>query len=212
MDCFYGIDDEKLAVVRANKEWMSDPKFCSNVKVSPSATIKMMMHGNSGVNKGIKSSGKPVEVMGLLLGHPDPNDPHTIIVSGAQPLPIEGMETRVVADDENVINYMIALGEINEHSTKETFCGWYHTHPFEVEVNSHCYLSGTDVSTQLQWQRAEDPHGNPWVSIVLDPLRSLAKGKPEMMAFRVYPPDYTAPPNEVPDGSIITDDNWHLII
>lgn len=125
----------------------------------------MMMHGQAGVDKGIKANGKPVEVMGLLLGHPDPADPHVVVVSDAQPLPIEGMETRVIADDEDVLNYMIALGEMNEHSTKDIFCGWYHTHPFEVEANSHCYLSGTDVSTQLQWQRAEDPHGNPWISI-----------------------------------------------
>ena len=196
-DRFYHIDDEKLAMVRKDKPWMKDPKYCTDVMISPSATIKMMMHAQSGVEKGIKNNGKPVEVMGLLLGHPNPDDPHTIIISDAQPLPIEGMETRVVADDDKVSNYMIALGEMNEQCIKETFCGWYHTHPFEVDTYSHCYLSGTDVSTQLQWQRGEDPHGNPWVSIVIDPLRSLAKGQPELMAFRVYPPEYSAPPDEV---------------
>jgi hypothetical protein len=30
----------------------------------------------------------------------------------------------------------------------------------------------------LQWQRTEEPHGNPWVAIVIDPLRSLYQGKP----------------------------------
>ena len=56
----------------------------------------MMMHGQSGVEKGIKKSGKPVEVMGLLLGRPDVDDPHMFIISDAQALPIEGFETRVI--------------------------------------------------------------------------------------------------------------------
>ena len=51
------------------------------------------------------------------------------------------------------------LGESNEKSRKEKFCGWYHTHPFDVDENSHCFLSNTDITTQLQWQRGEDPHG-----------------------------------------------------
>ena len=197
MDKYYSIDDEKLASLRSRMPWRTDPKYCKKVLVSPSAAIKMLMHGQSGVERGIKINGKPVEVMGLLLGHPSTDDPTMIIISDAQPLPIEGMETRVIADDENVLNYMIALSEMNEHSTKDIFCGWYHTHPFEVDVNSHCYLSGTDVSTQLQWQRAEDPHGNPWLSIVIDPLRSLVYGKPEMMAFRVYPPEFSSNNDEV---------------
>jgi len=93
---------------------MSDPKYFKRVKISPSATIKMMMHGQSGiiiiiiiidiiviiiitlgVDKGIKKGGKPIEVMGLLLGRPDLEDPNCIIISDAQALPIEGFETRV---------------------------------------------------------------------------------------------------------------------
>ena len=197
-DHLYAVDVEKLEAVRSQKPWMADPKYCKKVMISPSATIKMMMHGQSGVERGIKQNGKPIEIMGLLLGRPNPDDPHAIIISDAQPLPIEGMETRVVADDEDVQNYMISLVEMNEQSgTRDIFCGWYHTHPFEVDVHSQCFLSGTDVSTQLQWQRAEDHHGNPWVSIVIDPLRSVHKGRPELQAYRVYPPDYSSAENEV---------------
>jgi COP9 signalosome complex subunit 5 len=202
----YSIDDGRLEAIRQAKEWQSDPKYFKRVQISPSATIKMMMHGQSGVEKGIKQNGKPIEVMGLLLGRPDTEDPHSIIISDAQALPIEGFETRVIADDENVLNYMIELGESNELSRKERFCGWYHTHPFDVDVNSHCFLSNTDITTQLQWQRSEDPHGNPFLAIVIDPLRSLAKNRPELMAFRVYPPDYNPPMNQVPDGSLVSDD------
>lgn len=58
--------------------------------------------------------------------------------------------------------------------------GWYHSHPFDVEVHSHCFLSSTDISTQLSWQRAEDPHGNPWLAIVV----SLIVSKTDPVAYR----------------------------
>jgi len=73
----------------------------------------------------------------------------------------------------------------------------YHTHPFDLDANSHCYLSSTDVTTQLQWQRHSDPQGDPWFAIVIDPLRSLAKSVPEMMCFRVHDPTYSPPLNMV---------------
>lgn len=206
MDNLYAINEEKLANVRKQKLWSHDPKYFKRVKISPSASIKMMMHGQQGVEKGIKQNGKPVEVMGLLLGRPDTEDLSSLIITDCYALPIEGFETKVVADDESVINYMIELGDALEITRKERFCGWYHTHPFDVDVNGHCFLSNTDVTTQLQWQRSEDPHGNPWLAIVIDPLYSLAKGKPEMMAFRVYPPEHNAKANETPDGKIVTDD------
>lgn len=215
-DAAYGFDEEVLKEVRANKVWMQDPKYFTKVIVSPAATMKMLNHANAGVEKGIKNGGKPVEIMGLILGRPstgtdrDAGDAHTLIVTDCFPLPIEGAETRVLADDAEVINYMISLGEAIEQTRKEKFMGWYHSHPFDVEVHSHCFLSATDVSTQLQWQRSEDPHGNPWLAIVLDPLRSLAKKRPEMGAFRVYPPEFAAPVNETPDGTTVTDETTRM--
>lgn len=192
---YYGIDNDKLMSLREAKPWMAFPKYFKKVTISPSATVKMLIHGQSGF--AMENHSKPVEVMGLLVGYPDPEEPSTIVITEAQPLPIVGMETRVVADDEGVINYMIALGEMNDNTMKSSFCGWYHTHPFEFSTHSHCFLSGTDVSTQLQWQRAEDPHGNPWVSVVIDPVRSAIMAKPEIMAFRVYPPEFSSELNEV---------------
>lgn len=216
LDAAYAFDEEVLKDVRNNKVWMQDPKYFNKVIVSPAATMKMLNHANSGVEKGIKAGGKPVEIMGLIMGRPstgtdrDAGDAHTLVVTDCFPLPIEGAETRVLADDAEVINYMISLGEAVEQTRKEKFMGWYHSHPFDVEVHSHCFLSATDVSTQLQWQRSEDPHGNPWLAIVLDPLRSLAKKRPEMGAFRVYPPEFAAPVNETPDGTIVTDESARL--
>jgi COP9 signalosome complex subunit 5 len=153
-------------------------RYFRKVKVSPSAAMKMLMHANSGVDKGIKKGGKPVEVMGMLLGRPD-TEARSLIVTDVFPLPIEGAETKVLADDEEVTNYMIELGESLEATRKERFMGWYHSHPFDVEAHSHCFLSSTDLSTQLAWQRAEDPHGNPWLAIVVrrDAYNELLAGE-----------------------------------
>ena len=85
-----------------------------------------MTHTHSGVEKGLKKGGNPIEVMGLLLGRPDPKLTHTLIVTDVFPLPIEGFETSVVADDIDVSNHMIALGEVLENTRKEKFMGWYH--------------------------------------------------------------------------------------
>ena len=153
--------------------------------------------------------------MGLMLGRPDPFKPTNLIVTDAFPLPIEGFETRVIADDQSVINHMISLGERLEGTRKEKFMGWYHSHPFDLvlgeESRSHCFLSQTDLSTQLQWQRAEDPHGNPFAAIVVDPLRSMHLGTPQLKAFRAYPPEYQSKiANECPDGSIITSERVRL--
>lgn len=189
---------------------MDSAKYFKEVRVSACAAMKMMAHAVSGVEKGMNSGGKPVEVMGLMMGHLCPDSPQTLVVSDCFPLPIEGAETRVLADDQEVINFMIGLGESLERTREERFMGWYHSHPFDVEVHSHCFMSSTDISTQLGWQRAEDRNGNPWLAIVIDPLRSLAKGRPEMGAFRAYPPEYNSPSNELPDGTIETDDKSRI--
>ena len=61
--------------------------------------------------------------------------------------------------------------------------GWYHSHPFDVdEDHDNCFFSSTDLSTQLSWQNAEDPQGNPFLAIVLDPLRSAAKNSAALAA------------------------------
>jgi len=200
---YYACDASKLAALQTEKPWMQNPKYFDTVAVSPSAIMKMMMHCDRGVEKGISKGGNPIEVMGLLLGRPDPYHPTTLIVTDAFPLPIEGFETRVIADDQDVVNHMINLNESLEKSRSEKFMGWYHSHPFDLGDHSHCFLSQTDLSTQLQWQRAEDPHGNPFVAMVLDPLRAAHQGLPEIKAFRAFPPEYQSPINfECPDGSI----------
>lgn len=200
---YYAVDPDHLKALQDDKPWMKAAKYFTKVAVSPSAVTKMMMHCASGVEKGIAKGGNPIEVMGLMLGRPDPHCPTTLIVTDAFPLPIEGFETRVIADDQAVVNHMISLNECLERTRNERFMGWYHSHPFDVGDHSHCFLSQTDLSTQLQWQRAEDPHGNPFVAVVLDPLRTAHTGVPELKAFRAFPPEYQSPVlNECPDGTV----------
>jgi COP9 signalosome complex subunit 5 len=210
-DARYSFEPEKLQELRSSAPWMKDPKYFKKVALSPSAIMKIMMHCHSGVEKGMAKGGNPIEVMGMLLGRPDPLTPDTLVVTDAFPLPIEGFETRVIADDENVVNHMIALGESLELTRKEKFMGWYHSHPFDLGDHSHCFLSQTDLSTELQWQRAEDPHGNPFVAIVVDPLRSGHLQEPELKAFRAYPPEYNSPvTDECPNGSIESSEQLRL--
>lgn len=193
--------------MRKAKLWMNDPKYFKRVHISAYAAMKMLSHATSGVEKGCAvPGGKPVEVMGLLLGRPGTgSDRNSLVVTDSFALPIDGFETKVIADDQPVLDFMIELSETLGETRKETFMGWYHSHPFDVGVGNHCYLSTTDVQTELHWQRAEDPQGNPWVGLVIDPLRSVAKGRPEFGAFRAYPPEYNAPANQTPDGQIVLD-------
>jgi COP9 signalosome complex subunit 5 len=113
---------DNLPALRTTAPWMRDPKWFHSVVVSPSAVVKMLSHCDSGVAKGIAKGGNPIEVMGMLLGRPNEN--HQLVVTDAFPLPIEGFETRVVADDQAVVNHMIALGESLERTRCEKFMGW----------------------------------------------------------------------------------------
>jgi len=90
-DARYSFHPEELQKLRSEAPWMKDAKYFQKVAISPSAIMKMMMHCHSGVEKGISKGGNPIEVMGMLLGRPDPETPQTLVVSDAFPLPIEGV-------------------------------------------------------------------------------------------------------------------------
>lgn len=68
----------------------------------------------------------------------------------------------------------------------ENAIGWYHSHP-----GYGCWLSGIDVSTQMLNQNYQEP----FVAIVIDPVRTVSSGKVNLGAFRTYPKGYK-PPNE----------------
>lgn len=63
----------------------------------------------------------------------------------------------------------------------ENVVGWYHSHP-----GYGCWLSGIDCSTQMLNQQYQEP----FLAVVVDPVRTMASGKVEIGAFRTYPEGY----------------------
>ena len=100
----------------------SPPLCCSSSAAAAVPVLcEQLKHALSGVEKGRKAGTAPVEIMGLMIGKADGD---AIVVLDANPLPVEGSETRVVADDAQV--YMLELMESLELRRKEGFIGWYH--------------------------------------------------------------------------------------
>lgn len=84
--------------------------------------MKMLKHSLLGVERGRQSAGgQPIEILGLMIGKASGRE---IIVLDACPLPVEGSETRVVADEAQI--HMLELLESLEVRREESFIGWYH--------------------------------------------------------------------------------------
>jgi len=172
----YKFDRQSQQSMQTAKPWEKDPHFFKDIKISALALLKMVIHARSGGN---------VEVMGLMLGKVDGN---VMIVMDAFALPVEGTETRVNAHAQ-AYEYMTGYLEASKQVGRlENAIGWYHSHP-----GYGCWLSGIDVSTQMLNQNFQDP----WVAIVIDPIRTISAGKVNLGAFRTYPKGYK-PPDEGP--------------
>jgi len=175
----YAFNEAEQDAIYDSKPWKEDPHFFKLVKISAVALIKMVMHARSSGN-GIL--GQMNEVMGLMQGTVTRDG--TFIVMDAFPLPVEGTETRVNAG-ASANEFMVTFKEGTEKVGKqENICGWYHSHP-----GYGCWLSGIDVSTQRTYQA----HQEPFLSVVIDPIRTCAAGKVDIGAFRTYPEGYTPP-------------------
>ena len=138
----------------------------------------MVMHARSGGS---------IEVMGLMQGKIAGD---TFVVTDAFRLPVEGTETNVNAGaqaDEYMVQYLTAS---RESGRLENAVGWYHSHP-----GYGCWLSGTDVQTQMLQQQGYDP----FVAVVIDPDRTISAGKVDIGAFRTFPPEYKPPSGELDD-------------
>jgi len=176
VDEIYRYDSKQQQDILTAKPWEKDPHYFKHIKVSALALLKMVMHARSGGN---------LEVMGLLLGKVDGN---TMIVMDGVALPVEGTETRVNAQAQ-AYEYMAAYTEAAKQVKRlENAIGWYHSHP-----GYGCWLSGIDVSTQMLNQQYQEP----FVAIVIDPVRTISAGKVNIGAFRTYPKGYK-PPDEYP--------------
>lgn len=127
-----------------------------------------------------------------------PAFPHS--VTDAFEINAEGAEGSVVTDKPETMRFIADLGDNVGETRHGVIGGWYHSHPFDVGSFPYWFLSDTDVQSQRVWQTSEDKHF-PFIALVVDPLTGLAKGRPEIGAFRTYPPTYTPPPGIGPDGA-----------
>ena len=100
-------------------------------------------------------SGGDLEVMGLMQGKIDGD---TMIIMDAFALPVEASETRVNAGAEAYEFIIGYISTVNQAGRNENPVGWYHSHP-----GYGCWLSGIDVSTQMQYQE----HNEPWLAVVV---------------------------------------------
>ena len=164
----YRFDEAAQDKLLEKHPWTQDVHYFKKVKISAVALIKMVMHA---------ISGGTIEIMGLMQGKVIGNE---FIVLDAFGLPVEGTETRVNASagaNEYMVQY-VTSGEVV--GKKEGISGWYHSHP-----GYGCWLSGIDVSTERIHQQVEDPY----IAIVIDPIRTISSGKVEIGCFRTYPED-----------------------
>ncbi|KAJ3773950.1 Mov34-domain-containing protein [Lentinula raphanica] len=172
-DDIYKYDSEADRKINRESPWSKDPHYFKSCKISAVALIKMVMHARSGV---------PYEIMGMLQGKVVGT---SFVILDSFALPVQGTETRVNAGAE-AMEYMVTYSQGSQSAGRpENLAGWYHSHP-----GYGCWLSGIDVSTQMDNQK----HMDPFVAIVVDPNRTMTAGKVDIGAFRTYPENYT-PPN-----------------
>ena len=108
VDKIYEYNDKKIEALNKDRPWKKDPKYFKKCRINVLAATKMVKHAIQGVNQGRKTGGLPTEIMGLLVGRPDP-DTKTLVIMDCIELPVEGSETRVVADDEKVLGFMTRM-------------------------------------------------------------------------------------------------------
>ncbi|EIN08800.1 Mov34-domain-containing protein [Punctularia strigosozonata HHB-11173 SS5] len=171
-DEIYRFDAEENRRINRESPWSTDPHYFKTCKISAVALIKMVIHARSGV---------PYEIMGLMQGKVVKD---SLVIMDSFALPVQGTETRVNAANE-ANEFMVQYIEGSERVKRmENAIGWYHSHP-----GYGCWLSGIDVSTQLNNQKFQDP----FVAVVIDPNRTISAGKVDIGAFRTYPENYTPP-------------------
>ena len=191
------------------KPWKKDPNYFKKVRISAVALLKMVMHARSGGSIEVmglmvsyaRAGGGLSDVPGILPFTPShseelvpeclwANSPtpqqgkianNTFIVMDAYPLPVEGTETRVNAQ-EAAYGYMADYDALKvDLKRPDNVLGWYHSHP-----GYGCWLSGIDVNTQMIQQNFLDP----FLAVVVDPNRTISAGKVDIGAFRTYPEGY----------------------
>lgn len=168
-DELFKYDGAKHKAECAAARWIKDGHYFKKVKVSTVALLKMLTHA---------SSGKKIEVMGLLQGTINGD---TFIVLDCFALPAVGFETRVGLDEKSLIYSVEYAGLITQVGRLENVIGWYHSHP-----GLNVFMSRTDCETADMSQKAQDP----FLSIVIDHLTTAAVGRIQLGAYRTWPANY----------------------
>jgi COP9 signalosome complex subunit 5 len=162
----YEYDSEAQQRLMQQRPWTRQPEYFKHIHVSALAIMKMFEHADS--------AGE-LEIMGLMQGK---IEDRAFIVADVFALPVEGTETRVNAHAE-AYEYMVEYVRLAKLAGRdEDVVGWYHSHP-----SYGCWLSGIDVQTQRYHQHFQEP----FVAIVIDPVKTRANRKLEIGAFRTFP-------------------------
>lgn len=132
------------------------------IQISTLSTQQMLIHA-------LKDS--PLEVMGLLVGNTQDDE---ILITKTFGLPVRSSETRVNAQADSY-EYMVRYVNEMLENEYEVVVGWYHSHP-----GYDCWLSTVDQRTQDLNQRFQDPY----VAVVVDPVKSQDDGVIALGAFR----------------------------
>jgi len=177
-DKTYTFDEKKQDILREKATWLKEPNYFKKIKVSALALLKMILHTTSASDS---TMGNKLEVMGNLQGY---LDEECFIITDSFPLPVQGTEVRVSSGNE-ALEFTGKYADLTEQmGRKENIIGWYHSHP-----GYGCWLSKIDIDTQMNNQKYMEP----FVAIVVDPVRTVSQGKVEIGAFRVWPEGYKAP-------------------
>jgi len=158
--------DGWLTPAQVKSEVASNKKYFKHVKINSSAAAKILEHAKHGVEKGRKRSGMPIEIAGLLIGKIKKG---TFVVFDTLPLPVEGTEAQVVANDGAAIEHPFrAMPYIEARGM--SFIGWYHSHPFDLQRNPHWFMSSIDCQSQTLFQSAIMALGLPSLLILYVPF------------------------------------------
>lgn len=186
-ESYYYYDADAAEAQKRAKAWKADPHYFKHVKISAVAVLKMVLHAYSTAKGATK-----LEVMGIMLGKVDGD---TIFVMDCFALPIVGEEAFVAAQEQANV-YMSNYAVLSKTERGEVPIGWYHSHP-----GLKVFLSGTDCQTQRTYQRYFDP----WLAVVVDPVRTMTTGKVELGSYRTWPDGYTPP------GARAGDAGWEAV-
>ena len=164
---YFSIDFENFIVkFRMSGPARTDSHYFKDVYVNPRTLLNMINH----------SLTTEKEIMGYLAGH---FKDHSYFLTDAVALPIEGTETRVIADDAAIFKAIQHFEDMHKLGRVEDQTGWYHSHP-----GLWCFFSNIDVRNHQLNQMAR---GGCFVGLVIDPINTTSSGKLHLGAYTSIP-------------------------